>query len=109
MESSEELIDGDYVLATKWNDGDSRDHWFVGYFIKKEGDRYFVGDKDGNLARFNGFRKCKKIHPAIGAYLVKNTLAISSIKINLWEYVNSSIHDVAIEIWEDEHSEVKDD
>lgn len=52
---------GDYVLATKWSDGDPCDHFCVGFFAGKDRDRYKVVDSDGNLFRGNGFRRCETI------------------------------------------------
>lgn len=94
---SGELVKGDYVLATKWQDGSSKDHWFVGYFAEQIDDRYFVCHADGTPARINGFRRCEKIHPAIGQYLVESHKELSAIKLNLWEYVESSIHKTAVD------------
>jgi hypothetical protein len=94
---------GDYVLATKWQDGNSKDHWHVGYFSKEDQGRYFVNDSNGKCVRPSGFRKCQKIHPAIGAYLIENSDAISSIKLDLWEYIQSHVHNTAIENWDYDH------
>lgn len=57
---------GDYVLATKWSDGDPCDHFCVGFFAGKDRDRYKVVDSDGNLFRANGFRRCETITQAEG-------------------------------------------
>ncbi|MFA2975114.1 hypothetical protein [Acinetobacter pittii] len=103
QDQSEEIIKGDYVLATKWHDGHSQDHWFVGFFVEKEGDRYIVADSEGKSARGGGFRCCKKIHPAVGKYLIDNSHTISSIKLNLWEYIESDIHAFAKENYDYEH------
>jgi hypothetical protein len=67
------LVKGDYVLATKYPDGDPRDHFFVGFFVgmlvDKDGnvtDRYLVDDGKGQLARANGFRRCERISNRVG-------------------------------------------
>ena len=57
----DEPLIGDYVLATKWSDGDPCDHFCVGFFSGKDRDRYKVVDADGNLFRANGFRRCEAI------------------------------------------------
>ena len=57
----DEPLIGDYVLATKWSDGDPCDHFCVGFFSGKDRDRYKVVDADGNLFRANGFRRCETI------------------------------------------------
>ena len=101
-----DLKEGDYVLATKWSDGDSRDHWCCGFYqgmTGHENQRYDIADSDGNLFRNNGFRRCEKIHPAIGKYLVDNSHHISAIKILLWEYIASEAHSIIVENWDYEY------
>lgn len=105
----EEIKKGDYVLATKWQDGHSQDHWFVGLFVEKEGDRFIVSDIEGNCARASGFRRCQKIHPAVGKYLVDNSQKLSAIRLNLWEYVESDVHKIEIENYDYEHGAKEDD
>jgi len=64
------LVRGDYVLATKYDDGDPCDHFFVGFFREMlRGDRYLVEDDKGQLARANGFRRCERISRRVGAAL----------------------------------------
>lgn len=79
---------GDYVLATKFSDGDPRDHWCVGFFDSilhyKTEDRYQVVDDDGNQFRGNGFRRIKKIDPVIGAYILNNKSKITYSNKSLW-------------------------
>lgn len=65
------LVSGDYVLATKYKDGDPRDHFVVGFFREKIDDRFMVDDSDGNTMRHNGFRRCEKISERVGTALVK--------------------------------------
>jgi hypothetical protein len=65
------LRDGDYVLATKWSDGDPCDHFVIGYFKEMLDDRFLVEDGDGNLFRANGFRRCERISKRVGHALVK--------------------------------------
>lgn len=101
-----DLQKGDYVLATKWHDGDSRDQWCCGFFegmTEHDNPRYDVIDSEGRLFRNNGFRRCEKIHPAIGKYLVEKSQHISAIKLLLWEYVASEAHDILVENWDYEN------
>ena len=70
------LIRGDYVLATKYADGDPCDHFYVGFFREmlvdrygKTTDRYLVDDGKGQLARANGFRRCERISQRVGTAL----------------------------------------
>lgn len=65
------LVRGDYVLATKFFDGDPCDHFFVGFFREMLcGDRYLVEDGNGRLARASGFRRCERISERVGRALV---------------------------------------
>lgn len=65
---------GDYVLATKYADGDPGDQWAVGFFDsmlpKAGGDRFMVVDGEGRQFRGNGFRRCEKITDEQGAWLL---------------------------------------
>lgn len=70
------LCKGDYVLATKWSDGDPCDYFVVGYFKEMLNDCFLVEDGDGNLFRANGFRRCELISKRVGRVLVE---AIPSI------------------------------
>ena len=102
-----DLQKGDYVLATKWHDGDSRDQWCCGFFegmTGRDNQRYDVVDSEGRLFRNNGFRRCEKIHPAIGKYLIEKSQYISAIKLPLWEYIASEIHSTSIENYDYEQS-----
>ena len=63
------LVRGDYVLATKYDDGDPCDHFFVGFFREMSGDRYMVDDGKGQLARAGGFRRCERITARVGSAL----------------------------------------
>lgn len=62
---------GDYVLATKYSDGDPCDHFCVGFIscVTHHG-RYLVVDNEGQNQRENGFRKVGKITREEGSVLV---------------------------------------
>ena len=64
------LAEGDYVLATKYDDGDPGDHWAVGFFDSMLGDRYMIVDGNGDQFRGNGFRRCEKITSEQGEWMV---------------------------------------
>jgi len=54
------LCKGDYVLATKYSDGDPLDHWAVGFYdgtTEHMRPRHHVIDGDGQRFRVNGFRR----------------------------------------------------
>lgn len=61
-EKSTEPTVGDYVLATKYEDGDPCDHFYVGFVSGFTGDgRFLVVDNEGNEQRRNGFRRAEVI------------------------------------------------
>ena len=59
-----DLQKGDYVLATKWHDGDSRDQWCCGFFegmTEHDNPRYEVVDSEGKLSK-----RERGHHPRLG-------------------------------------------
>ena len=90
---SELLEAGDYVLATKWRDGDPGDQWAVGFFTgmlpKASGDRYMVADAEGKQFRGNGFRRVKKISAERGRWLLEHKQDIEYGGRSLWWWVRA--------------------
>jgi len=85
------LSKGDYVFASKYEDGDPHDHFVVGFFDGmlvdkngKETERYMVIDGDGAQFRGNGFRRCEKISPSIGELIVKGIPLIEQGCASVW-------------------------
>lgn len=83
---------GDYVMATKYSDGDPLDHWAVGFFAGLTSEHYFsprydVVDGDGKLFRGNGFRRVKKISAARGEWLVQHAREIEKSGKSVWYFV----------------------
>ena len=72
-----ELVRGDYVLATKWRDGDPCDHFVVGFFREMLGGKYLVEDGREKLFRRNGFSRCERIRGEVG-FLLVNAIPIIS-------------------------------
>jgi hypothetical protein len=67
---------GDYVLATKYDDGDPGDGYAVGFYdrqLDKVGGstRHLVVDGDGKQFRGNGFRRVEPITDAEGRWLIE--------------------------------------
>lgn len=63
---------GDYVLATKYGDGDPCDHFYVGFVSGYTWHhRYMIVDNDGNNQRGNGFRRVEKLTADEGRQLVE--------------------------------------
>lgn len=83
-----EIEKGDYVLATKYSDGDPGDHWALGFFDsmlpKVSENRYMVIDNEGNQLRGNGFRRIGKISRMRGEWLLRNKEVVEGSRISLW-------------------------
>lgn len=85
---------GDYVLATKYDDGDPGDQWAVGFFDgltspRYDPPRYNVVDADGNQFRGNGFRRVKKISEERGRWLLEHKRDIEIGGRSLWWWVRA--------------------
>ncbi len=76
---------GDYVLATKYNDGDTGDQYAIGFYeceLPYTPPRHKIVDNDGKQFRANGFRRVEKITEAEGRWMIDNgfnTLPLSSV------------------------------
>lgn len=89
-----ELTKGDYVLATKYRDGDPFDGYAVGFFDsmlpKAGGDRYMVVDGQGKQYRGNGFRRCERISHDLGSWIVAHRTTIEGLTrmkpLNMWRF-----------------------
>ena len=88
---------GDYVLATKYSDGDPQDHWCVGFYAgltnpeKYDPPRYDVVDGEGKNFRGNGFRRIKKITPERGAWMLKHAKDIELSGMSVWHFARCSM------------------
>lgn len=80
--------EGDYVLATKYRDGDPGDHFAIGFYAGNfdhfDQTRHLVNDADGLPFRANGFRRVARLSRARGAWLVQNIITISLGSHSLW-------------------------
>jgi hypothetical protein len=78
---------GDYVLATKYEDGDCQDHWCIGFYAGKTmhaPPRHNVVDGEGKSFRGNGFRRAKRITPERGAWMLKHAKDIELSIRSVW-------------------------
>lgn len=76
---------GDYVIATKWKDGDPRDHFAVGFYAGMlSEDRYMIIDHYGYPFRANGFRRVRKISDKRGTWLIGRFKEIEAGSRSLW-------------------------
>ena len=87
---------GDYVLATKYRDGDPQDHWCIGFY--KEAylhcghyQRHIVVDENGQSFRGNGFRRCKKISKERGAWMLEHSKDIEMSGMSVWHFARCSM------------------
>ena len=84
---------GNYVLATKWSDGDPQDPWAIGSYdgltgITENGKgRHLVVDNNSKQFRPGGFRRVKKIKPEVSAWLLahKDQIEMSTFSMYGWE------------------------
>jgi hypothetical protein len=87
---SEELKKGDYVLATKYSDGDPGDHFVVGFYdrqmeqYKAPDIRHMIHDGEGKQFRANGFRRVAKISSERGRFIVNNMKEIEQSHHGVW-------------------------
>lgn len=82
---------GDYVLATKYGDGDPGDHFAVGFVVAAAGawPRFDIVDGKGDLFRGNGFRRAEQITTEEGSWLVQNIAKIECGGASLWEILKT--------------------
>lgn len=81
---------GQYIVATKYADGDPLDQFCVGFwggFTNHKPVRYIVLDAEGQPFRGNGFRRVKKITAEIGEMILQNTSKIESSGVSVWNWV----------------------
>ena len=97
-----DLTVGDYVLATKYQDGDPGDAWALGFYAGSEDhfgqERHYVIDNDGKSIRGNGYRRVAKIRKDVGAWLLN--VAAKQLEqsppgtVNLWTMLTPAAFDV---------------
>jgi hypothetical protein len=69
---------GDYVIGTKYADGDPMDPWCVGFYAgttlasNTQKIRYLIADDQGRTFRSDGFARVKKITQTAGNFLLQN-------------------------------------
>ena len=81
---------GDYVLATKYTDGDPKDQWAIGFYDRQDGDRHFVTDEHDRQFRANGFRRVKAISGERGRWMLENKSDIELSGKSVWFFARCS-------------------
>lgn len=85
---------GDYVLATKYSDGDPGDHWCIGFYAgttSHNPPRHDVVDREGRSFRGNGFRRIKKITRERGAWMLERARLIELSGFSVWHFARCSM------------------
>ena len=93
------LCVGDYVLATKYHDGDPQDYWCVGFYHStldygESQNRYQVVDGDDKQFRGNGFRRIKKISHRRGKWLLDNATQIEASGFSVWHWARKRMRHI---------------
>lgn len=88
---AEALVVGDYVLATKFGDGDPQDHWAIGFYAgvtapHYDPPRFDVVDNEGRQFRGNGFRRVEKITRERGEWMLKHARLIELSSKSVWYF-----------------------
>ena len=85
------LKEGDYVMASKYQDGDPHDHFVIGFFdgmlYDNKGqptNRFMVKNSKGVHFRANGFRRCERISQRVGDILVNNINIMEMGSCSVW-------------------------
>ena len=88
---------GDYVLASKYEDGDPGDHFAVGFYSHSDTSRgasdlrHVVADGEGKPFRANGFRRVEKISRERGEWLVSRLSEIELGSKSVWWWKRQKI------------------
>ena len=86
---------GEYVVATKYSDGDPGDPFCIGfywgYFNHYGTLRYLVVDNEGQQFRHNGFRRVQRVSSRRGAWMVLHLAHIERQKdqYSVWHWVRA--------------------
>ena len=86
---------GEYVIATKYSDGDPHDHWCLGFFDgitapHYDPPRYNVVDSEGDQFRGNGFRRVEKIDAKRGKWMLDNARDIELSGMSVWDILSQN-------------------
>ena len=88
------LQKGDYVLATKWTDGDPQDPWAIGFYSGEIANnistRHMGVDSEGKPFRPSGFRRVQKISAGLGKWILDNKDDIELGGRSLWDIATNN-------------------
>jgi hypothetical protein len=83
---------GDYVVATKYDDGDPGDQFCIGFYDGSYDHygqtRHLVIDSEGKNFRANGFRRVALVGPERGAWMVRHVAFIERMRdrFSVWHW-----------------------
>ena len=83
-EGEESPAIGDYVLGTKYSDGDPGDPWAVGIYAGMKDGRHVVTHHDGTPIYAKGFRRVGKITHEQGRDMLKVSRGLEGAGGSLW-------------------------
>jgi len=95
--SDERITKGEYVLATKFSDGDPGDHWGVGFYDRLENGRHYIVDRAGQQIRGGGFRRAGRITVEVGIWLLSAAKSLEASPpgtVNLWTMLTERAHEI---------------
>jgi hypothetical protein len=75
------IADGEYILATRFSDGQPMDPWAFG-FLRRSECFYGVVDNAGNLIGY--FKRAQRITKEFGDFLSNNIQMIETSNRSLW-------------------------
>ena len=87
------IKEGDYVVATKYADGDPADHFCIGFydgsFRHFSETRHLVVDGEGKQFRNNGFRRVAKVSVERGTWMVEHLALIKRMghRFGVWHWL----------------------
>jgi len=83
---------GDYVVATKYTDGDPHDPWAIGFYQgTNDRGRCIVHDSDGKSIYSSGYSRIKKISGEKGKWLLDNHELVRLSGFSVYHFVRLSM------------------
>ena len=86
--TSDEIRKGDYVLVTKWTDGDPSDAWAVGFYDHTESNLFYIVNESGTPITRQGFRRMGRITQEFGHWLLEHSSVLERTadgNTSLWD------------------------
>lgn len=75
---------GDYVLVTKFSDGDPKDPFYIGFFAGMDDNRYIISDPACPGISFRRWWRCDRISKRVGDVLCKHIKVIEEASASVW-------------------------